>query len=93
MSTGPGGLRSGFAVFNATGQPAASVLWFLDGESLPVSVQLVGRPSDEATLRAECTDRGDRPGGPSAAGFMTADSDAADLLDGLIDTPAPSGRS
>ena len=41
-----------FAVFNATGQPAASVPWFLDGESLPVSVQLVGRPSDEATLLA-----------------------------------------
>jgi amidase len=39
-----------FAVFNATGQPAASVPWFLDGENLPVSVQLVGRPSDEATL-------------------------------------------
>jgi len=41
-----------FAVFNATGQPAASVPWFLDGENLPVSVQLVGRPSDEATLLA-----------------------------------------
>ena len=38
------------AIFNATGQPAASVPWFLEGESLPVSVQLVGRPSDEATL-------------------------------------------
>lgn len=38
------------AMFNATGQPAAAVPWFLDGESLPVSVQLVGRPSDEATL-------------------------------------------
>ena len=38
------------AIFNATGQPAASVPWFLDGETLPVSVQLVGRPSDEATL-------------------------------------------
>ena len=38
------------AIFNATGQPAASVPWFMDGESLPVSVQLVGRPSDEATL-------------------------------------------
>ncbi len=38
------------AIFNATGQPAASVPWFLDGEVLPVSVQLVGRPSDEATL-------------------------------------------
>ena len=41
-----------FAVFNATGQPAASVPWFLDGESLPTSVQLVGRPADEATLLA-----------------------------------------
>ncbi len=41
-----------FAIFNATGQPAASVPWFVDGESLPVSVQLVGRPSDEATLLA-----------------------------------------
>ena len=41
-----------FAIFNATGQPAASVPWFIEGESLPVSVQLVGRPSDEATLLA-----------------------------------------
>ncbi len=40
------------AIFNATGQPAAVVPWFLDGENLPVSVQLVGRPSDEATLLA-----------------------------------------
>lgn len=40
------------AIFNATGQPAAVVPWFLDGETLPVSVQLVGRPSDEATLLA-----------------------------------------
>lgn len=40
------------AVFNATGQPAAAVPWFLDGENLPVSVQLAGRPSDEATLLA-----------------------------------------
>lgn len=39
-----------FAIFNATGQPAASVPWFIDGEHMPVSVQLVGRPSDEATL-------------------------------------------
>lgn len=38
------------AIFNATGQPAAAVPWFLAGESIPVSVQLVGRPSDEATL-------------------------------------------
>lgn len=39
-----------FAIFNATGQPAASVPWFIEGEHMPVSVQLVGRPDDEATL-------------------------------------------
>jgi amidase len=38
------------AIFNATGQPAAVVPWGLDSEGIPVSVQLVGRPSDEATL-------------------------------------------
>ncbi|MCW3013747.1 MAG: amidase [Solirubrobacterales bacterium] len=38
------------AAFNATGQPAAVVPWGLDGDGLPTSVQLVGRPSDEATL-------------------------------------------
>lgn len=38
------------AIFNATGQPAASLPWFVDGEHMPVAVQLVGRPSDEATL-------------------------------------------
>ncbi|MBV8348945.1 MAG: amidase [Mycolicibacterium sp.] len=40
------------AVFNATGQPAAVVPWGLDEDGLPVSVQLVGRPHDEATLLA-----------------------------------------
>jgi amidase len=39
-------------VFNVTGQPAAAVPWGLDGDGLPVSVQLVGRPFDEATLLA-----------------------------------------
>jgi amidase len=38
------------AVFNVTGQPAAVVPWALDGKGLPTSVQLVGRPFDEATL-------------------------------------------
>ncbi|KAA0107733.1 amidase [Mycolicibacterium sp. P1-5] len=38
------------AVFNATGQPAAVVPWGLDNEGIPMSLQLVGRPSDEATL-------------------------------------------
>jgi amidase len=37
-------------IWNATGQPAAVVPWGLDGDGLPMSVQLVGRPSDEATL-------------------------------------------
>jgi amidase len=38
------------AIFNATGQPAAAVPWGLDDNNLPLSVQLVGRPSEEATL-------------------------------------------
>jgi amidase len=45
--------RSPFqAIFNATGQPAAVVPWDLDNMGLPTSIQLVGRPSDEATLLA-----------------------------------------
>jgi amidase len=38
------------AMFNVTGQPAAVVPWGLDGNGVPTSVQLVGRPFDEATL-------------------------------------------
>jgi amidase len=38
------------AMFNVTGQPAAVVPWALDGKGLPTSIQLVGRPFDEATL-------------------------------------------
>jgi amidase len=38
------------AMFNVTGQPAAVVPWALDGDGIPTSVQLVGRPFDEATL-------------------------------------------
>ncbi len=38
------------AVFNATGQPAAVVPWGLDRHGLPLSIQLVSRPFDEATL-------------------------------------------
>jgi amidase len=37
-------------VFNVTGQPAAVVPWGLDRHGVPLSVQLVGRPYDEATL-------------------------------------------
>jgi amidase len=39
-------------MFNVTGQPAAVVPWGLDGDGLPLSVQIVGRPFDEATLLA-----------------------------------------
>jgi amidase len=38
------------AVFNVTGQPAAVVPWDLDGNGVPTSIQIVGRPFDEATL-------------------------------------------
>jgi amidase len=38
------------AMFNATGQPAAVVPWGYDGNGIPTSIQLVGRPFDEATL-------------------------------------------
>jgi len=38
------------SVFNATGQPAAVVPWGFDGNGIPTSIQLVGRPFDEATL-------------------------------------------
>lgn len=41
-----------FAMWNLTGQPAAVVPWGFDDDGLPVSVQLVGRPYDEATLLA-----------------------------------------
>jgi amidase len=38
------------AIFNVTGQPAAVVPWGLDRKGVPTSIQLVGRPFDEATL-------------------------------------------
>jgi amidase len=38
------------AMFNVTGQPAAVVPWGLDRDGIPTSIQLVGRPFDEATL-------------------------------------------
>ncbi|MDT5162520.1 MAG: amidase [Mycobacterium sp.] len=38
------------AMLNVTGQPAAVVPWDLDGKGVPTSIQLVGRPFDEATL-------------------------------------------
>ena len=39
-----------YPVFNAIGQPAASVPAGFDTAGLPLAVQLAGRPNDEATL-------------------------------------------
>ncbi|MCV7399387.1 amidase [Mycobacterium fragae] len=41
-----------FEIWNLTGQPAAAVPWGLDRDGVPLGVQLVGRPHDEATLLA-----------------------------------------
>jgi amidase len=41
-----------FEIWNLTGQPAAALPWGLDRNGVPLSVQLVGRPRDEATLLA-----------------------------------------
>ncbi|BBX45768.1 amidase [Mycobacterium cookii] len=41
-----------FEMWNLTGQPAAAVPWALDRHGVPLSIQLVGRPHDEATLLA-----------------------------------------
>jgi amidase len=38
------------AIWNVTGQPAAAVPAGFTGDGLPLAVQLVGRPNDEATL-------------------------------------------
>jgi amidase len=40
------------AIWNVTGQPAASVPAGLDADGMPMAVQLVARPDDEATLLA-----------------------------------------
>ena len=42
-------------IFNVTGQPASVVPWGLDRGGLPLSVQLVAGPGDEATLLALST--------------------------------------
>jgi Asp-tRNA(Asn)/Glu-tRNA(Gln) amidotransferase A subunit family amidase len=41
---------SPLTAWNVTGQPAASVPAGLSSRGLPLAVQLLGRPSDEATL-------------------------------------------
>jgi amidase len=37
-------------IWNLTGQPAAVLPWGFDSDGLPVGIQLVGRPDEEATL-------------------------------------------
>ena len=41
-----------YGLFNATGQPAASVPAGFDADGLPLAVQLAGRPGDDATVLA-----------------------------------------
>jgi len=41
-----------FEIWNLTGQPAAAVPWGLNRNGVPLSIQLVGRANDEATLLA-----------------------------------------
>ncbi|HEV2075951.1 MAG TPA: amidase family protein, partial [Thermoleophilaceae bacterium] len=47
---GSAGLAAYTPVWNAVGQPAAAVPAGLSASGLPIGVQLVGRPHDEATL-------------------------------------------
>lgn len=47
---GSAGFVAHLPVWNATGQPAAAVPAGLTSDGLPIGVQLVGRPADEATL-------------------------------------------
>lgn len=61
--------------FNHTGQPAASVPAGFDDDGLPRSVQLVGRPADEATLI-------------SLAAQMQAEQDWSERRPALADQPA-----
>jgi len=49
---GAGAFACYTAVWNVTGQPAASVPAGFDAEGMPMAVQLVARPDDEATLFA-----------------------------------------
>ena len=49
---GAGAFACYTAIWNVTGQPAASMPTGFDGDGMPTAVQLVGRPDDEATLFA-----------------------------------------
>jgi amidase len=52
MLNGMANFTAHLALWNHTGQPAAAVPVELTPDGLPVAVQLVGRPGDEATLLA-----------------------------------------
>ena len=47
---GPGWAADYTLPFNLTRSPAAVVPWDLDSKGVPTSIQIVGRPFDEATL-------------------------------------------
>jgi amidase len=51
--------------YNASGQPALSLPLHWDGAGLPVGVQFVGRPYDEATLLALAQQLEDLSGWPA----------------------------
>ena len=67
-------------IWNATGQPAVSMPagFTDDADKLPLAVQLVGRPDDEATLISLAgAARGRAPvGAAPAARFLVSDADA-----------------
>lgn len=42
------------AIWNVTGQPAASVPCGFTSEGLPIGLQIVGKPFDEATVLRVC---------------------------------------
>ncbi len=57
---------------NMTGQPAIALPTGLDGEGLPVSVQLVGRPADEDhDPQRRRAARRDHPAAATRAGELT----------------------
>ena len=62
------------ATWNQIGQPACAVPAGITDDGLPLSVQLIGRPDDEATLlRPGRSDRGRAPvGGPPPAGRIAS---------------------
>ena len=80
-----------FEIWNLTGQPAAAVPWGLDRNGVPLSIQLVGRPCDEATLLSLSAqiEAAQAVGAPATAGVMTARSPARRPASGPAASHAP----